>query len=87
MKLTHPVAALLGPVGLVHTAFKRLLALRSANCDVTGVDALGELTFKTRAAFLRTVGVDGPAPIIGKWGGTGGGRAGVRVHTVNGVMW
>ena len=79
MKLTHPVAALVGPVGLVHTAFKRLLALRSASWNFTGVDALGELTHKVRTAFERARGVGGTAPTIGKWGRD---ASGVRVRNM-----
>ena len=76
MKLTHPLAALFGSVGLVHSAFKRLLALRSASWDVTGVDALGELTHKVFAAFERARGIGGTAPTIGKRGRD---ASGVRV--------
>ena len=83
MKLTHPVAALLGPVGLVHTAFKRLLALRSASWNFTGVDALGELTHKVRTAFERARGVGSTAPTIGKWGRD---ASGVRVRNIYVVM-
>ena len=79
MKLTHPVAALFGPVGLVHTAFKRLLALRSASWNFTGVDALGELTHKVRTAFERARGVGSTAPTIGKWGRD---ASGVRVRNM-----
>ena len=77
--MTHPVAALFGSVGLVHSAFKRLVALRSASWDFTGFDALGELTHKVRTAFERALGIGGTAPTIGKWGRD---ASGVRVRNM-----
>ena len=59
---THSLAALLGSVGLVNATLERLFTLRSASCDGTGIDALGELTFKAGTAFGRALGIRSAAP-------------------------
>ena len=59
---THSLAALVGSVGLVHATLERLFTLRSACCDGTGINAFGELAFKTGTAFERTLGIRSATP-------------------------
>ena len=59
---THSLAALLGSAGLVHATLLRLFTLRSASCDGTGINALGELAFKAGTAFSRALGIRSAAP-------------------------